>query len=289
MAGDSPNATTFDYIYCYNITTDQYKRLPSPGHYMGILQIIDGKLAVIGGRNNLTNQATKSVSTYINNCWANHYPNLLRARFQPGVVCHSEYVIVAGGQREKHNINDDIEVLNALQPSQWIVASILLPKPMWAILPTITSNIIYIVGYNTSEGTMSSKAYQIPVDVITSSTTQKSTSDEPVQWLQLTSSPHYDARPLSNSHPPVIVGGHNLQGVLTSDISMFHHTTNTWKKISSLSNPRKCVAAISINSDTLLVLGGYSRAQYTPGTIDYISTVEKGTVSFKHSKVSVCS
>jgi len=52
-------------------------------------------------------------------------------------VSHSEYVIVAGGRRDDDIINDDIEIPNITQPSNWMMTSILLPEPMVAIFPTI--------------------------------------------------------------------------------------------------------------------------------------------------------
>ena len=207
MAGSAPDDDTLYHVYCYNITTDQWEQLPPPGHYMGILQIIDGKLTVIVGVDNVTKKATNKVTSYINNGWTDHLPNLLRARFKPGVVSHSEYVIVAGGKRDKDTINNDIEILNTTQPSHWMMSSVLLPEPMWGIFPTISDNKIIIVGYSRSTR-RTNRVYQLPVDIITSSTT---TSNQPVQWMKLPRAPHYDTITIPNSHPPVIMGGDDLQ------------------------------------------------------------------------------
>jgi len=280
MAGGAPDDDAHNYVYCYSITTDQWEQLPAPGHCRGILQIIDGKLTVIGGRDTVTNKRTNKVTTYIYNNWADHFPNLLRARNKPGVVSHSEYVIVAGGKRDNDTINDDIEILNITQPSQWIMTSILLPEPMWAIYSTISNSNIVIVGYGRSTG-RTTASYQLPVDEITSSITPQASSDPQVQWMKLPNAPYYQTSTIPNSHPPVIMGGKALDvPIRTSDVAVLHDSGKTWKRVASLSSPRDCVAIVPINSDTILVLGGCTGGEGVAGAMAHsITTVEKGKIT----------
>ena len=292
MAGIAPDDDTYFHVYCYNITTDHWEQLPPPGHHMGILQIIDGKLAVIGGHdisNMSAMRATNKVSTFINNRWTDHFPNLLRARSRPGVVSHSEYIIVAGGYRDEDTDHNDIEILNTTQPSQWIMTSILLPEPMWNIFPTISDNKIVIVGCGISTG-RTNTVYQLPVDIITSSTTSQATSNQPVQWTELPSAPHYNTITIPNSHPPVIMGGNylDLQGVPTSDVAMLDESTNKWNTVPSLSSPRVCVAVVHIDSDTILVLGGFTGGRNVAGALAHsITTVEKGRATLTQRTAAI--
>ena len=75
MAGDAPQDDTLDYVFSYNININEWSRLPPPGHYRGILQILDDKLTVIGGRDNATKKCTNKVSTFNNdsNNWVKHF------------------------------------------------------------------------------------------------------------------------------------------------------------------------------------------------------------------------
>ena len=286
MAGEVPDDDTYDHVYCYNITTDQWEQLPPHKYIQGRLQIINGHLTVIGGWNINTNMATNNVSTLINNSWTNHYPNLSRARCKPGVVSHSEYVIVAGGVKDKNTFHNDIEILNTTQPSHWIMTSILLPEPMWNIFPTISDNMIVIVGY-TGANTFSS-SYQLPVGIITSSTTPPATSGQPVQWMKLPSAPHYNTITIPNSHPPVIMGGHDLQYVPTSDVAMLDDSRNKWKRIASLSNPRAYLSAVPIDSDTIFVLGGTKGGQGAAANrASSVTTVEKGIVTLTQRAAAI--
>ena len=286
MAGASPDYNAYEHVYCYNITTDQWKQLPSPGHYMGALQTIDSKLIVIGGRDNVTDKITNKVSTYINNNWTDHFPNLLRARNNPGVVSHSDYVIVVGGVKSIDTIYDDIEVLNTTQPSQWLMSTILLPKPMWGIFPTISNNMMLIVGYNAAEQYRG--VYRLPVDKIISFMTQQDYSDQPTQWMELPSAPHCSTITIPNSHPPVIIGGHDLQYVPTSSITMLDDFSLKWKRVSFLSSPRHSVAAVSIDPDTILIIGGCTGGEDVVGAKTHsITTVEKGTATLTQRAAAI--
>ena len=274
MAGMAPEDDTLYNVYCYNITTDQWEQLPPPGHHFGGLQIIDGKLTVIGGVDNVTKKTTNKITTFTNNSWAAHFPNLLRARSKPGVVSHSEYVIVAGGERDKDTFNDDIEILNTTQPSQWIMTTVLLPRPMWGMFPTISNGDLYIVGYTSPRG-QSCKAYNLPVEIITS-TLPLPAGDQSVQWVELPKTPYYNTITIPNTHPPVIIGG-STQGVPTSDVAVLDDSCKIWKRVSSLSSPRSDVAVVHIDSDTILVLGGCNGGKGIAGALAHsITTVEKG-------------
>ena len=288
MAGDAPNDDTLHEVYCYNIKNNQWEQLPLYSNICrGQLSVINDKLTVIGGWDKRANKPANDVSTLINNSWTSCFPNLLKGRSRPGVVSHSEYVIVAGGARDDETIYDDIEVLNTTQPSQWIMTSILLPQPMWGTFPTISDNMIIIVGYCRSTDMRANTSYQLPVDKITSSITPQATNDHPVQWMKLPTAPHYFTTTIPNFHPPVIMGG-SIQGVPTSDVAMLDDSSNKWMKVASLSSPRVNVAVVPIDSDTILVFGGCTGGIGVTGAMAHsITTVEKGRATLTQRAASI--
>ena len=109
MAGNAPDYDTYRYVYTYDIHSNHWDILPPPGHICGVLQIIDGKLSVIGGMDNIiaTAKTTNKVSTFINYNWIQQYPNMLKNRVKPGVATYSDYIIVAGGMRDINTYCDD--------------------------------------------------------------------------------------------------------------------------------------------------------------------------------------
>ena len=282
MAGDAPDDDTYHYVYVYDITNNQWDRLPPPGQYMGILQIINSKLTVIGGWDNTTTKTTNKVTTYNNNSWSNEYPNLLKARDGPGVLTHLDYVIVAGGLLLDNTYSDDIELLNYKQSSHWVITRMKLPEAMWAPSLTTSNDTLHIVGYNKATN-RTSAAYEASVDMVISSAAQL-TNNQTAHWTKLPPTPHFDTAIIPNCSPPVITGG-NIQYVPTVDIRVLDIPNNSWKKIASLTTARSSTAVVPINHDSILVIGGHTGGKNPKEAKAHsISTVEKGSVRLCHTQ-----
>ena len=283
MAGMAPDDDTNHYVYVYDINNNQWDRLPPPGQHMGILQIINSKLTVIGGWDNTTNKRTNKVTTYNNNSWSNEYPNLLKARVRPGVLTHLDYVIVAGGGLDDNTYSDDIELLNYKQSSHWVIARIKLPETMWVPSLTISNDTLYIVGYHRGNDKTTSAAYEVSVDMVIPSTAQL-TSNQTAHWTELPLAPHVGTAIIPNCSPPVIIGG-SKQGVPTVDIRVLDVPNNSWKKIALLKTARSATAVIPINNDSILVIGGFAGGRGPKEAKAHsISRVEKGSVRLCHTQ-----
>ena len=282
MAGNAPQDDTYDYVFSYNTKSNQWSQLPSHGYIQGSLLVVAKKLTVIGGVDDATNKVTNNVSTFNSNSnnWVKYFPNLLQPRCKPGVFTYKDCVIVLGGAVDGQlNTLDDIEVLNLTQPLRWTKSNIKLPEPMWNISLTTAYDQIYIVGYYLSNGNVTNKAFQIPVDSILSSTVHQSGSSGDYKWATLPRAPHYNTALLPHSYPPVIVGG-DVQGVPTSDVAVFNITNNKWDKLASLHTARSYVAVVPISHDSILVIGGTKGGLGVEANkTTCVSTVEKGTVS----------
>ena len=281
MAGGAPDRETYNYVYVYDINGNQWDRLPPPGQYMGTLQMINGKLSVIGGWDT-TNKITNKVTTYNNNRWSSYYPNLIKARNKPAAVTHLDYVIVAGGSLDNDTYSNDIELLNYKQSSHWVIARMKLPEPMEGPSLTISNNLLYIVGYDTATH-RTDAAYQVPVDTITS--TDQLTSDQTTHWTELPRAPHGYTAIIPNSCPPVIIGGHDEHYISTTDITVLDVPNNSWKKIASLTTARSGIAIVPINHDSILVIGGITGGRNVEEALAHsITRVEKGTVRLCHTQ-----
>ena len=289
MAGSAPQYDTHYDVFSYNININEWGRLPPPGHCRGILQILNDKLTVIGGVDNATNEVTNKVSTFNNNSnnWSSEFPNMMMPRSPPGVLTHEDHVIVLGGSLDKDTDNDDIEVLNLTQPSQWVKSNIKLPQPMFAISLTISHDQLYIVGYSTSRE-RSSTAYQLPIASIITLIAHPPTSGQSVDWKKLPNAPHYNTALLLHSYPPVIIGGDDIQGVRTSDVAILDITKNKWNRLASLSTARNNVAVVPISHESILVIGGCTGGKDVTGAKAHsTSSVEKGTISVSHTVATI--
>ena len=264
---DSPIVDACYQVYVYDVNNDQWDQLPQSGHYLGIPHIIGGKLVIIGGRLSATKKVTNKVSTFDEDSqtWSSYYPDLLSVRSRPGVVSHLEHVIVAGGVKPLSEddgirvVQEDIEVLNWIENSQWRKVSTKLPVPMYAMTPTITSDDhLLIVSYGGADTKLSNSAYTIPFANITAPNDQHNT---PTKWSELTTVDHEYVAPIPSSSPPLVVGGEDRTGKTpTADIKMYDHSNRSWKKIGSLSSARTRAAVAAVYNNSIIITGGCTKA-----------------------------
>ena len=280
-AGTAPDDDTYNNVYCYNTNTDHWTVLPQPGHYRGILHILDDKLTIFGEQDPVTKKASNKVTTYNNdtNSWCSHYPEMLHKRYLPGVITYNNYVIVMGGKSSPDNIHDNIEVMDYHHELQWKVVSVKLPVPMWAIKPSISGDNITIVGYSTATG-RSKGCYQIAIEEILNQ--PLSTSATSNQWKILSPTTYYNTATVPYSNPPVIIGGdsHNNEGsVRTTDVSVYDSSKNSWRKVDSLTSARNNVGVALLNSNSIIVIGGTSGGSDVEGAMACsLTTVEIGNI-----------
>ena len=276
-AGCAPNPNTYDYIFQYKIKTGRWSKIPSPGHNLGILCMIDGRLNVFGGHDAVDKSASNKVSTLITDrkLWFGYYPNMINVRTKPGVVIYKDHIIVAGGARDKTTFNNDIEILNWQQPHlSWERVDIDLPVPMWAMSLTVSDDYLCIVGYTQAKG-RSASVYRIPAMAILEQPLYSNESPTDT-WVKLCSAPHHDTNLIPYSNPLVVVGG-NSHGKPTMEISFYSTSENCWKSCALLSSARINVAVANVRSDSIIVVGGNTKG----GTVEAamgttLTTVELG-------------
>ena len=278
-AGGAPDDNTHNNVYCYNTNTDHWTMLPQPGHYFGILHMLDDKLTIFGGREvTATEEIFNKVTTYNNdtNSWYSEYPDMLNKRLKPGVITYNNYVIVMGGESSPDNIHDNIEVMDYHNELKWKNVSVKLPVPMWGIKPTISGDNITIVGYSTATGRYN-EYYQIAIEEILDQ--PLSTSATSNQWKMMSSAPYYYTATIPYSNPPVIIGGTDVKYVPTCDITLYDSSKNSWSKVDSLTSARNNVGVALLNSNSIIVIGGTSGGSGIAGAMACsLTTVEIGNI-----------
>ena len=278
--GSTPNEDNRLEVYSYNTRTNQWKQLPRPGHRLGVLHMVDDKLTIFGGRDPTTDEYHNKVTTYSSktNSWYSHFPNMLHNRGKPGVVTSHDYLIVMGGKSRPDTDLDNMEVMN-YHYLQWREVSAHLPVPMYGIGPKISGHDIIVVGYITDAG-HNTGCFQIPTEeLILSFDHPPSPGAVPVKWKELLAATHWSTAIIPYSNPPVIIGGGNQVGVLTSDVSLYDIHKNSWRKVDSLTNARSNIGVSLINSNTIIAIGGITQGGSIEAALSSCLTiVEIGTI-----------
>ena len=278
----SPDETSNHLVFCYDVITKEWDKLPPTDHRHGILQIVDEKLTIFGGTDPITRQYHNKVSTYDKNTnsWYKCYPDMLHNRHLPGVIIYNDYVIVMGGKSSLEANHDSIEVMNYHQQLRWKEVSFCLPVPMWCINSSLSGDNIVIIGYSHSKG-HDNAFYRIPVDMIISSTISNDAISNK-RWKQLSAAPYWRAAILPYSDPPIIIGGNvhvDQGGVRTSDVTQYNISKNSWKKVDYLTSARNSVGVALICTNTLIVVGGCSSGVgIEAAKASSLTTVELGKI-----------
>ena len=265
VTGNSPVKYTKHQVYVYDINTDQWGQLPPLEQCLGIPHIIGDKLAIIGGYNSATSKMTNKISTFDegSQTWTSYYPDLLSVRSKHGVASHLKYVIVAGGKSvDENTIQDDMEVLNWLENSNWRRVSIKLPIPLYAFIPTICDDHLLIMGYHGIDRKAKKGAYKLPVANITASIEEqhKVTSSTSSRWTELTELTHSCTVLVPNSSPPVVVGGwKNSDKTPTADIKIYDNSDHSWRKVGSLSSAKFHPGVAAVDNNAVIIIGGCTK------------------------------
>jgi len=277
----SPSVNSMQTVYVYDIDTDFWKQLPLSDHY-GVPHIIGGRLALIGGRLSSTKNVTNKVSTFDETCqkWTPYYPDLLYARYRPGVVTHLEHIFVAGGKGTTEML-DDIEVLDWTENIQWKRVGFRLPRPMFSFNPIIYGERFIIIGDWIESMTIDNSVFQASVsDIIESISETERKNAKPYTWTQLTSVVQYRVAPVLSCCQPVVLGGYQEE-LSTSDIKIYDYSDHTWKVIGSLSFARCAASAVAVNDNAIIVIGGCVRGHSRPAAMSTsLKTVELGRAEF---------
>ena len=242
-------------VFVYEIDNNRWDTLPPLNHCYAIPHIIGNKLTLVGGR-----PFTNKVSTFdqTKQSWVSYYPNLLSARHQPGIITHMEYVIVAGGLSSEDDVyaQDDIEILDWVENSQWKRVTVHLPVPMCNLQLTTSNDHLFIIGYVTTNSCPSKQVYKLPIALITNSADQLQCAN--TRWVELAQTTHWGSSLVTGLSPVTVVGGCDTTGT-TADIKMYDGTTEKWKKIDSLSFARSRAAVAAISNNAIIVIGGYTK------------------------------
>ena len=279
-AWDAPDKNTECNVYRYTIKTDRWIVLAQPRHRRGTLCMLDDTLTIIGGDNPFTKEALNKVTSYNSyaNSWYRYYPNMLSRRFKPGVITYGNYVIVMGGKNGKDTTYNSIEVMDYRNLRTWKAVSAYLPVPMWNIKPVISGDNIAIVGYSIED--RRNGYYQLPVETIIASVHQPFFSV--TKWNKLLPASRYETTTVPYSNPPLIIGGisHTYRGsALTSDVTLYDASKNSWRKVDSLPSARDCVGVGWINDTTIIVIGGTRGGDGVKAAkATSLTTVEIGTI-----------
>ena len=251
-------------IYAYKSTDDTWDQLPNCETEVCSLVVVENLLTTIGGSidGKVTNQLFSLTGEGKSKKWREVFQPMPTKRSESVAVCNRQALIVAGGVGKKWKKLRTVEVMD-VRTQEWSSAADL-PGPLSQASVTICHNCIYLASTSGIGATMS--VYTCTLTDLFLSCWSRSLSY--IQFLSLTRlarSTVWDkvadlpviASTCVTLHGQLLaVGGSDSKDTPTSDVHIYHPTSNTWEVISKMKISRRSCFAAVLPNNKLMVVGG---------------------------------
>ena len=251
-------------IYCYNVSIDNWTRLPDCPNICCSFVVINNMLTAIGGLNG--GHYSNNVYSLKGRTWVEDFPPMPTKRTVATVVCIRSVLIVAGGYSQPHQYRSSecpVEVMN-VENQQWsTAASIPVTKQLARASGVICGDQFYVLGEIDSKSVYSCSLSDL-LQSCQSESKEASTQLQSNVWRKHADLPLYRSTCVSLCDNLLAIGGIGNAFRLTKDtgskaVYAYKPTTNSWKVISEMSMARyDCFAVTLPTTNELMVVGGRS-------------------------------
>ena len=272
-------------IYAYKSTDETWDQLPEFETGLCSLAVVNNHLTTIGGRDSggkMTNQLFSLIGEGRSKTWREVFQSMPTKRSSSVAMCTGQALIVVGGVSQHLKTLRTVEVMD-IDAKEWSSAADL-PGPLSEASITICHSRIYIIGGWNGEPIKS--VYTCTLTDLFQSCRSRSLGERLAQSLSLSSPARSNVwnkvadLPVIRStcvtvHDQLLaIGGYDSKGTPTSDVHIYHPTSNTWEVISKMIISRWCCFAAVLPTNELMVVGGYT----TSSMFSKTDSVEIATV-----------
>ena len=272
-------------IYAYKSTDETWDKLPECETKWCSLAVVNNLLTTIGGRDSgdkVTNQLFSLTGEGRSKTWIEVFQSMPTKRSSSVAVCAGQALIVAGGFDQGLKTLRTVEVMD-IDTKEWSSAADL-PEPLFGASITICHNRIYIIGGCNDSGPTKS-VYTCTLTDLFLSCQSRSLGERLAQSLSLTSPARSNVwnkvadLPVTQStcvtlHSRLLaIGGADSKYTPTSDVRIYHPTSNTWEVISKMKISRLYCFAAVLPNDQLMVVGGHTTSAFSETDSVEIATV----------------
>ena len=262
------NAACSREMYSYDVNSKVWTRLPDCPYVFSSFAVVDNVLLSIGGE--LHGERTNKLFSLKQDTepaqWVEELPSMPTKRSEAASICTNTALIVAGGR-------DAVEVLVVevldIETRQWSVAASL-PERLFGS-GVIIEDSLYI-GNNWVYGCCYSCSLS---DLLRSCqpVSQSNTSGTATSvWSKLADLPEPRATCVSLCGHLLAIGGGTYTFRPSKSVYIYKSATNTWEKISEMLEPRSECFAVTLPTNTVMVVGGRNRDHYT-NTVQFAEVI----------------
>ena len=251
-------------VHSYDSDTQEWRQLPDAPHTHSTLVVVHHILTMVGGL--ISDRVTDSLLSLMGEGrgekWLPNLPAMPTKRFYTAAICSGRSLIVAGG-RDNSNELATVEVLDT-DTRQWSVASSL-PHPFYQATISIRGERLYLLGGEDQTGRETRSVFSCSVPELLQSChtrplagkLRKAPANKSTIWRHVADAPHTRSSCATLCGQLVSVGGY-----VTSAISVYNETTDSWKAMGDMPTAR-CKALVAILNGKMMVVGGFAVRGWT--------------------------
>ena len=261
--GATENAGDRKQVFQYDLSHDEWSRLPSHQVRLFPMAQFMGHLITVGGLMQAS-VITDKVYRFKEQSqkWEEFIKPMPTARFRPSVATTQSAIVASGGftgvRNDKLMPCATVEVYSS-DTAQWHTADPL-PVPCGAMTSvTIADTWYQLGGGGTDEKDLTTILCAPLTALIQKATSPAPQSASPMSvWKTLPDTPLKWSTAASMSGSLIAVGGWNVGTPPSSAVYIFFPLTNSWVRATTgeLPEPRKSSTAVQVSSNQVLVVGG---------------------------------
>ena len=245
-----------DTIQIIDSVTRQVSQLPPcPVKDFGLVSI-NNQIVTVGGKTKIDDQVTNQLYCWneATQQWEQSLPAMSTARYFHTSVIWNNYLIVCGGRLDyEDSMTDSVEILD-LQSKRWYNASSLPLKESEKHAVITDNGKLYLLGGSVSNAVYYCELHKLIDSTVTAAKPEKATV---FIWTRLKDTPSTDCAAVLLKGLPVIMGGRSHdRNEITKRVLYYSNADKEWKQIGNLMYSRTGCAAVALDYNTALVIGG---------------------------------
>jgi len=214
----------------------------TPCYYFA-MTTLNEQLIIAGGKDRSNKMLTNKIFS-LNGSQLKEYTMMITPRCNATAAGHKGTLMVVGGVGDHNRLLATTELFDTIT-GHWCNATDL-PVPHCGLKSVIVDNTVFLLRGRNKEG-VSLAVFTAPLDTL---------SSHQLKWNYLLVTPWCNSAPVSINGNLLILGGYNFSSGHTNNIYIFNKASQSWEVIGKIPSARSVPAAVSIDDNKIVVVGG---------------------------------
>ena len=261
--GSAPSPEMSRLVQVYNMDTLSCCTLDPAPMYDCEAVMIENRLTLLGGID-LNGRLTRKLATWCEHHWDELYPSMPHYCHRPGVLHHTDYLVVSGGDEKVGHF----DIMKVSTRTWWTAEELRLPQPLLSHNLAVCGPYLYALG-GTSAGEASPQVFSLPWNKVEKSKEYDCRRRKSV-WGEVRKLPHVRSTPVPSSTLLLSVGGSDESSKPRSEILLLSPDSKKWAVVGHLQVPRIRPSVLPLSRTSFIVMCGSDSDKTLLRSVEFI-------------------